>query len=105
MEPLDSLSDISEESEVFLNSSEESDSQRPNRFKGPKSTWQKFTEEERQIVTSMNQLRDRDLSVHTYNAHAMKHHYNKHKSLSERKPWANKVSLLNDLRVCKKAGC
>ncbi|KAJ0166112.1 hypothetical protein CTA2_8619 [Colletotrichum tanaceti] len=53
--------------------SEELYETRPNRWRGQKSTWQTYTQEERLLYRSMEQLRNRDLSVHLYNAFALKH--------------------------------
>ncbi|TQN74028.1 hypothetical protein CSHISOI_01399 [Colletotrichum shisoi] len=53
--------------------SEELYETRPNRWRGQKSTWQTYTQEERLLHRSMEQLRNRDLSVHLYNAFALKH--------------------------------
>ncbi|KAK2030168.1 RNA polymerase I-specific transcription initiation factor [Colletotrichum zoysiae] len=53
--------------------SEELYETRPNRWKGSKSTWYTYTQEERLLYRSMEKQRDRDLSVHLYNAFALKH--------------------------------
>ncbi|OLN84319.1 hypothetical protein CCHL11_05891 [Colletotrichum chlorophyti] len=45
---------------------------RPNRWRGNKSTWRAYTQEERLLYHSMEELRNRDLSVHLYNAFALK---------------------------------
>ncbi|RAL68324.1 hypothetical protein DID88_007054 [Monilinia fructigena] len=45
---------------------------RENRWKGPVSTWQRITEEERGLAASLDELRNRDLSVHLYNSFALK---------------------------------
>jgi hypothetical protein len=76
------------------NSSEASYLTRPNRFVGPNSTWREFTEEDRLVHNSMTKLRDQDLSVHLYNAHAMKRRNYDEKIHAKLKPWASKVSLL-----------
>jgi hypothetical protein len=57
------------------NSEESSDSdiKRPNRWKRAPSTWQSLTAQERGLAASLDQIRDGDLSVHLYNAHALKH--------------------------------
>lgn len=52
--------------------SEDSETARPNRYNGPASTWQSLTEQERGLAASLTQLRDQDLSIHLYNAHALK---------------------------------
>lgn len=46
--------------------------ERENRFIGPASTWRSYTESERGLAASLDQLRANDLSVHLYNAHAIK---------------------------------
>lgn len=48
------------------------DGERENRFQGPSSTWRFFTEEERSLAASLDQQRANDLSLHLYNAHALK---------------------------------
>ncbi|EFQ25610.1 RNA polymerase I specific transcription initiation factor [Colletotrichum graminicola] len=53
--------------------SEELYETRPNRWKGNRSTWYTYTQEERLLYRSMEKERDRDLSVHLYNAFALKH--------------------------------
>ncbi|KAK1731683.1 RNA polymerase I-specific transcription initiation factor-domain-containing protein [Colletotrichum acutatum] len=52
--------------------SEELYETRPNRWKGNKATWNTYTQEERLLHRSMEQLRNRDLSVHLYNAFALR---------------------------------
>lgn len=45
---------------------------RPNRFRGPPSTWRNWTVAEREIVASLDQLQATDLSVHLYNSFKLK---------------------------------
>ncbi|KAK1624920.1 RNA polymerase I-specific transcription initiation factor-domain-containing protein [Colletotrichum phormii] len=52
--------------------SEELYETRPNRWKGNKATWSSYTQEERLLHRSMEKLRNRDLSVHLYNAFALR---------------------------------
>ncbi|KAL0935415.1 RNA polymerase I specific transcription initiation factor [Colletotrichum truncatum] len=52
--------------------SEELYDTRPNRWRGPRSTWRSYTQEERLLHRSMEQDRNRDLSVHLYNVFALK---------------------------------
>ncbi|RFU32568.1 hypothetical protein B7463_g3786, partial [Scytalidium lignicola] len=61
--------DTDEESDDYTKFSDET---RPNRFQGPSSTWLYLTEQERGLAASLDQLRNRDLSVHLFNAHALK---------------------------------
>ncbi|KAK3720138.1 hypothetical protein LTR37_003962 [Vermiconidia calcicola] len=48
------------------------DSDRENRFIGPDSTWRTHTAAERSLLASLEQQRANDLSIHLYNAHALK---------------------------------
>ena len=41
---------------------------RPNRFRGPPSTWRNWTAPERDLAASLDQLQAEDLSVHLYNS-------------------------------------
>jgi hypothetical protein len=52
--------------------SEASEPERPNRWKGPPATWQNLTAEDRGVATSLDQERDANLSIHLYNAHALR---------------------------------
>lgn len=45
---------------------------RPNRWTGPPSTWRTYTKEERNVISSLDTVRSQDLSIHLYNAHAIK---------------------------------
>ena len=45
---------------------------RPNKFRGPASTWRNWTASERGLAASLDQLRAKDLSVHLYNAYKLK---------------------------------
>lgn len=45
---------------------------RPNRWTGPPSTWRSYTKEDRDIVSSLDTIRSQDLSIHLYNAYALK---------------------------------
>ncbi|RAH82733.1 hypothetical protein BO86DRAFT_388569 [Aspergillus japonicus CBS 114.51] len=52
---------------------DESESQyRPNRFRGPESTWRNLTAEDRQNAQALVDLRARDLAAHLYNAYALR---------------------------------
>jgi hypothetical protein len=74
--PLDVDDDIDTDAESEESESEEEDDDeepaRPNRFGGKPHTWQAYTEADRQIAESLEQLQDSDLSAHLYNAHALK---------------------------------
>ena len=73
---LDVNDDLDTDSESARDESEEDDDDevpaRPNRFDGPPQTWQSYTEADRQIADSLDQLQETDLTVHLYNAHALK---------------------------------
>ncbi|KAJ4405402.1 hypothetical protein N0V85_004690 [Neurospora sp. IMI 360204] len=58
--------------EINSIASDELHETRPNRWKGPPSTWLTFTAQERKAYQALEGLRRRDLSAHLYNAHALK---------------------------------
>ncbi|KAJ4327452.1 hypothetical protein N0V84_002105 [Fusarium piperis] len=58
--------------EIASIASEDLRENRPNRWTGPKSTWRTLTEEDRLLWQSIKQLQDQNLSVHLYNAFALK---------------------------------
>ncbi|KAI2471306.1 RNA polymerase I-specific transcription initiation factor-domain-containing protein [Annulohypoxylon bovei var. microspora] len=66
----------SNDSEVSLDSDED---ERPNRWRGPKSTWRALNSEEIATATALKEIEDRDLSVHLYNAFALKQRYRRAK--------------------------
>jgi hypothetical protein len=84
-------SDTEDDSHGSVTSSEVSTSNRRNRFRGPKSTWRNYIKEERLVASSITKMRDQDLSIHLYNAHAMKRRQYDLKQAEKLKPWANKV--------------
>lgn len=45
---------------------------RPNKYRGPASTWRNWTAPERELVASLDQLTAKDLSVHLYNISKLK---------------------------------
>ena len=53
-------------------SDEETEISRPNRWTDHPASWTKLTKQERGLSASLLELRNRDLSVHLYNAHALK---------------------------------
>lgn len=55
-----------------------SESDRPNRWEGPSSTWQDMNREEINTLRSINELKDRDLSVHLYNSFVLKQRHQDH---------------------------
>ncbi|KAK2590021.1 hypothetical protein QQS21_012299 [Conoideocrella luteorostrata] len=58
--------------EIASVTSEDLYENRPNRWRGAKSTWRTYTKEERTLWRSMRQLVDQDLAVHLYDAFALK---------------------------------
>ncbi|KAI2622476.1 hypothetical protein GGR54DRAFT_646783 [Hypoxylon sp. NC1633] len=70
-----SLGDDSEES--FRDEEESDEEERPNRWRGPKSTWQQLNSEEIDTFTALKKIRDRDLSIHLYNAFKLKQRHQK----------------------------
>ena len=51
---------------------EESYYTRPNRYYGPASTWRSWTKDARDVAESLELSRAQDLSIHLYNAHALR---------------------------------
>ncbi|KAL8846662.1 MAG: hypothetical protein Q9221_008269 [Calogaya cf. arnoldii] len=47
---------------------------RANKYQGPPSTWRDWTAADRQIATSLDQIRAKDLSLHLYNFYCLKRH-------------------------------
>jgi len=64
--------DHSDSGSEYIDPEEENEYGRPNRWKGAPSTWQTLTAQERALAASLDQIRNADLSVHLYNAHALK---------------------------------
>ncbi|KAI4148792.1 MAG: hypothetical protein LQ340_004930 [Diploschistes diacapsis] len=71
-EDLQSLPDPQVDGHNYRYDSDPPDLDRPNKFHGPASTWRDWTAAERDIARSLDQLKAQDLSVHLYNAHALK---------------------------------
>ena len=72
-EYIDSLeSDVDQDGDVGGTIDDDVDEARPNRWLGPPSTWEGMNREEIDTITAMNEIRNRDLSVHLYNAFALK---------------------------------
>jgi hypothetical protein len=64
---------------------EESYYTRPNRYHGPASTWRSWTKDEREVAESLDLERAQDLSIHLYNAHALRKQTQKLRGSSSRK--------------------
>jgi hypothetical protein len=60
------------------------EAERPNRWTGASSTWLSLTEHERGIQQSLLELRNRDLSIHLYNAFNLKKRAQKLNELREK---------------------
>jgi hypothetical protein len=58
---------------------------RPNRYYGPASTWRSWTKGDRDVAESLAEDRARDLSIHLYNAHALRLQAHKLKATASRK--------------------
>ncbi|KAK2809189.1 hypothetical protein FQN50_004025 [Emmonsiellopsis sp. PD_5] len=58
--------------EEYYSSDTSSVPERPNRYRGPPSTWRAQTRRERQETTALEALRARDLSIHLFNAFALR---------------------------------
>lgn len=69
------------DSDEYLPDSDDSNGsdERPNRWSGPPSTWQQLNSAEIDTLTALNEIRNQDLSVHLYNAFALKHRYDRRK--------------------------
>jgi hypothetical protein len=63
------IQDSTSEESSYSNNEE---TERPNRWTGPPSTWQALTAQERGLEASLLELRNRDLSLHLYNSFALK---------------------------------
>lgn len=63
-------------SEIQSEDSEELYESRPNRWRGLPQSWRTVTEEDRLTFNALERLRNQDLSVHLYNAFALKHTQN-----------------------------
>lgn len=59
-------------SEIQSEDSDDLHENRPNRWKGPPQSWRTITEEERLTHNALTRLRNQDLSLHLYNAWALK---------------------------------
>lgn len=85
-------------SDTYAESSAEDEYERPNRWHGPPSTWQQMNNEELDTLTALNEIRNRDLSVHLYNTFALKQ---RHKiSLNDNLPVPEQVRAPPPLSNC-----
>jgi hypothetical protein len=58
--------------EALSSSEEDEDDERSNRWGGAPTTWQDMNREELNTLTAMDEIRNRDLAMHLYNAFALK---------------------------------
>ncbi|KAI9715471.1 MAG: hypothetical protein M1812_005947 [Candelaria pacifica] len=87
--------DHEEEEEEEKEEEVESDieEERPNKYHGSASTWRSWTETERSLAGSLDQLRASDLSLHLYNAHALRARLRKRNTSAP--GWASKKRWLD----------
>lgn len=91
-QPFASQSQLAKENAANGDFSSDQDSQdeRENRFPGPANTWRKYTADERGLIASLDQERANDLSIHLYNAHALKSRLYDPDVASDAKSWHSK---------------
>jgi hypothetical protein len=89
-EPFTSQSKPGKPSANRFDDQDSSEEERENRFDGPASTWRDYTADERALVASLDQERAGDLSIHLYNAHALKSRLYDRSAADASKPWHNK---------------
>lgn len=87
-QPSDESEDLIDEHEY---DDEDEDEDRPNRWRGPKSTWQQHNSEEIDTIAALKEIGDRDLSVHLYTAFALKQRHRKRQDKVVGGPVAGKV--------------
>jgi hypothetical protein len=58
---------------------------RPNRYYGPASTWRSWTKDDRDVVESLELDRAQNLSIHLYNAYALRSQAHRLQEVSSRK--------------------
>jgi len=81
------------ESDDYLPDSDDSndEDERPNQWKGHPSTWQQLNSAEIDTYTALNEIRNQDLSLHLYNAFALKKRHENADGKGPLKPAANEV--------------
>ncbi|KAJ9644011.1 hypothetical protein H2199_003877 [Coniosporium tulheliwenetii] len=78
---------------------DEEDEDRPNKYHGAARTWRHWTAPERQLIASLNSLQAEDLSLHLYNAHALKRRLRPQKpDAGKPQPWQSKDSWIDELK-------
>ncbi|KAM0717145.1 hypothetical protein Q7P37_006997 [Cladosporium fusiforme] len=89
-QPFISQRDLPKNDSATRQSLSDSEDERDNRFPGPANTWRKYTTDERGLIASLDQERANDLSVHLYNAHALKTRLYDPDVASKARPWHSK---------------
>jgi hypothetical protein len=84
------------ESDDYLPDSDDSydEDERPNQWKGHPSTWRQLNSAEIDTYTALNEIRNQDLSLHLYNAFALKNGHENAEGKASPKPAVNKVFLI-----------
>ena len=70
-------------------------SDRPNRYMGNTRLWRKWTHSERTLISSLDQMRANDLSIHLYNTHSLKVQMRTEQRIRESKPWSAKYRWMD----------
>ncbi|EUC43486.1 hypothetical protein COCMIDRAFT_7050 [Bipolaris oryzae ATCC 44560] len=107
----DIVTDAESNGDEFDESDEEDEDEepvRPNRFHGTPQTWEEYTEAERRIAESLEQMENSDLSAHLYNAHMLKRRLQRPaQDLARLEMWQSKDEWLmpeKDLKYTDAAG-
>ncbi|KAK3077011.1 hypothetical protein LTS18_011442, partial [Coniosporium uncinatum] len=70
--------------------------QRPNRYSGPQSNWLRWTAPERGLAISLDQDQANDLSIHLYNAHALRRRLYSPERIRNARPWQRRDNWLRE---------
>ncbi|KAK9775399.1 putative RNA polymerase I-specific transcription initiation factor-domain-containing protein [Seiridium cardinale] len=62
------------------------ESDRPNRWEGPSSTWHDMNREEINTLTALDEIKNRDLSIHLYNSYMLKQRHKRPNGAGEPVP-------------------
>ncbi|KAL1625098.1 hypothetical protein SLS56_007525 [Neofusicoccum ribis] len=94
-EPAESIErDPDTDDEASYEHTDESENGRP-RFRGQWWTYRNHIAEERHLIESLEQLRAEDLSLHLYNAHALKRRVRSENAAASAKPWHSKAKWVD----------
>lgn len=85
-------SDDDQAGDVGATDDDDVDQGRPNRWQGPPSTWEGMNREEIDTIAAMHEIRNSDLSVHLYNAFALK--------VRHKRPLDNNLPVPGQVRTC-----